>query len=107
MLPLQAGRHTANVQLDGYRGYPRILNVPQESDVFVKLTKTMGTLSITSNPAGATIVLNGQVQPQKTPAILRVAPGTYHVRVSHNGVPLDFDVDVPDGGLISQNVRFP
>jgi serine/threonine-protein kinase len=107
MLPLQAGRHTASVQLDGYRGYPRILNVPQESDVFVKLTRMMGTLSVTSTPEGATIVLNGQVQPQKTPAMLHVSPGTYHVRVSHDGVPLDFDVDVSDGGLISKNVTFP
>jgi serine/threonine protein kinase len=107
MLPLQAGRHTASVQLDGYRGYPRILNVPQESDVFVKLTKMLGTLSITSTPEGATIVLNGQVQPQQTPAMLHIAPGTYHVRVSHNGVPLDFDVDVTDGGLIGKNVSFP
>ena len=107
MLPLSAGRHTASVQLDGYRGFPQILNVPQESDVFVKLTKVIGTLSITSTPEGATIVLNGQVQPEKTPAMLRVPPGTYHVRVSRNGVPLDFDVDVTDGGLISKNVTFP
>jgi serine/threonine-protein kinase len=107
MLPLPAGRHTSSVQLDGYRSYPQIFNVPQESDVFVKLIKVIGTLSITSTPEGATIVLNGQVQPQKTPATLRVPPGTYHVRVSRNGVPLDFDVDVTDGGLISKNVTFP
>lgn len=107
MVKVAAGRHTINAQLDGYRNYPRILNVPQESDVYVKLTKTTGSLSITSTPPGATIVLNGTEQPQKTPAMLHVPPGTYHVRVSRNGVPLDFDVDISDGGLISKNVNFP
>ncbi len=107
MMQLSTGRHTTDVQLAGYRIYPQILNVPQDSDVYAKLSKTVGTLSITSNPQGATIALNGEVQPEKTPAMLHVSPGTYHVRVSRNGVPLDFDVNITDGGLISKNVTFP
>jgi serine/threonine-protein kinase len=107
MLKIPSGRHTASVQLDGYRNYPRIFNVPQDSDVFMKLSQTMGTLSITSTPPGAIIVLNGQQQTQTTPAVFHIPPGTYHVRVARNNVPLDFDVNVSDGGLISKNVIFP
>jgi len=107
MLTVSSGRHTANVHLEGYRNYPQIFNVPQESDVFMKLAPTMGTLSITSTPSGAIVVLNGQQQSQTTPAVFHVPPGTYHIRVIRNNVPLDFDVNVPDGGLISKNINFP
>jgi serine/threonine protein kinase len=107
MLKVGSGRHTASVQLDGYRNYPRIFSVPQESDVFVKLSPAVGTLSITSTPPGAIILLNGQQQTQTTPAVFHIPPGTYHIRVSRNNVPLDFDVNISDGGLISKNVTFP
>jgi hypothetical protein len=72
----------------------------------MRLTRQTGALSITSTPPGASITLNGQEQSQKTPAILHIPPGTYHVRVARNGVPLDFDVEITDGGLISKNVDF-
>ena len=106
MLTLPAGRHVLRAQLDGYRSYPRIVTVPQDNDVFLKLSKAVGSLSITSNPPGASIILDGQQQSQTTPAVFHLPPGTHRVRVSRNGVPLDFDVNVPDGDLISKNVNF-
>lgn len=106
MVTVPNGRHTLEAHLDGYRSYPNIFNVPERSDVYMKLAKLEGSLSITSTPPGASIVLNGQQQSQKTPAILHIAPGNYHVRVSHNGVPLDFDVQISDGAFISKNVDF-
>jgi len=106
MLSLPAGRHTMTTQLDGYRPYPRVINVPQEGDQFLKLAKTVGTLSVTSSPPGATIQLNGEAQPQKTPASFNIAPGTYHVRVTREGVPLDFDVEIKDGEFQNRNVNF-
>jgi serine/threonine-protein kinase len=106
MLQVPPGRHVLNAQLDGYRGYPSIFNEPGQSDMYMRLNKLMGSLSITSTPPGASIMLNGQEQSQKTPALLHMPPGKYHVRVSRNGVPLDFDVEIVDGGLISKNVDF-
>jgi len=106
MLTLPAGRHVLRTQLDGYRSYPKIVTVPQDNDVFMKLSKAVGSLSITSNPPGASIILDGQQQPQTTPAVFHLPPGTHRVRVSRDGVPLDFDVNVPDGELISKNVKF-
>jgi serine/threonine-protein kinase len=106
MLTLAAGRHVLRAQMDGYRSYPKIVTVPQDNDVFLKLSKAVGSLSITSNPPGANIVLDGQQQSQTTPAVFHLPPGTHRVRVSRNGVPLDFDVNVPDGELISKNVNF-
>ena len=44
MLTLTSGRHVLKAQLDGYRDYPKIVTVPQGDDLFMKLTKTWGTL---------------------------------------------------------------
>ncbi len=106
MLNVTSGRRVVNAKLDGYNSYPKIVNVPQESDVFLKLTKPTGSLSISSNPSGASILLDGHAETQTTPAVFQVSPGAHHVRVTHNGVPLDFDVNVPEGGLISKRVSF-
>ena len=106
MLTLTAGRHVLKTQMNGYRNYPRIVTVPQDTDVFMKLAKAAGSLSITSNPPGASIVLDGQMQRQTTPAVFQLPPGMHHVRVTRNGVPLDFDVNLPDGELVSRSVNF-
>ncbi len=88
MLSLTTGRHTLNAQLAGYRAYPRVFNIPQDSDIFLQLQKAGGTLSVTSNPPGASIENNNEMQPKKTPALFNLAPGTYHVRVARNGASL-------------------
>jgi hypothetical protein len=106
MIQLSAGRHSLDVHTEGYRPYPRVFNVPQERELFLQLTKVSGTLSLTSNPAGATIEINGELQNKRTPAIFNFAPGTYKVRVAHNGASLDFDVQLKDGEFINKRVDF-
>ncbi len=105
-LKLAAGRHVLDVSRAGYRPYPRIFNVPQDSDIFLQLTPMRATLSITSNPAGAAVFLNGEEQSQRTPATFNVAPGSYRVRVTREGVPLEFDVQLHDTEFVSKNVSF-
>ncbi len=106
MLPLASGRHALSVQLAGYRPFPRVFNVPQDSDIFLQLTKASGTLSITSEPKGATIELDGAVQTQRTPAVFTLAPGSYHVKVARSGAFIDFDVQIRDGEFINKRVDF-
>jgi len=105
-LPLGAGRHAVTVQLAGYRPYPRVFNVPQESDIFLQLTKASGTLSITSTPPGASIDLDGASQSNHTPALFTLAPGSYHIKVSRSGASIDFDVQLKDGEFITKHVDF-
>jgi hypothetical protein len=105
-MPLSAGRHSLNVQLAGYRPYPRVFNVPQDSDIFLQLTKASGTLSITSEPPGATIELDGAPQTKRTPAVFFLPPGAYHIKVARNGAFLDFDVQLRDGEFINKRVDF-
>ena len=106
MLPLASGRHALSVQLAGYRPFPRVFNVPQDSDIFLQLTKASGTLSITSEPKGATIELDGALQAQRTPAVFTLAPGAYHVKVARSGAFIDFDVQIRDGEFINKRVDF-
>jgi hypothetical protein len=106
LLPVPAGRHVLNVQLAGYRAYPRVFNVPQDGDIFLQLNKIAASLSITSTPPGATIEINGEMQSKRTPSLFSLAPGTYHIRVTRNGSLLDFDVQLRDGEFVSRNVSF-
>jgi serine/threonine protein kinase len=106
LLPVPPGRHVLNVQLAGYRAYPRVFNVPQDGDIFLQLNKIAASLSVTSTPPGATIEINGEMQSKRTNALFSLPPGTYHLRVARNGAFLDFDVQLKDGEFISRNVSF-
>jgi serine/threonine protein kinase len=106
IMPLSPGRHALSAELASYRPYPRVFNVPQDSDIFLQLSKASGTLSVTSNPAGAAIEIDGQMQSKRTPAVFNFAPGNYHVKVSRSGAFLDFDVQIHDGEFVNKRVDF-
>jgi serine/threonine protein kinase len=106
MLQLSSGRHAMNAQLAGFRSYPRVFNVPQDGDIFLQLSKALGTLSVTSSPPGATIEINNEMQSKHTPAIFNLPPGTYHVRVARSGAFLDFDAEIRDQAVVVKNVSF-
>jgi cytoskeletal protein RodZ len=106
IMQLSPGRHALSADLSSYRAYPRVFNVPQDSDIFLQLSKASGTLSVTSNPAGAAIEIDGQMQSKRTPAVFNFAPGNYHVKVSRSGAFLDFDVQIHDGEFVNKRVDF-
>lgn len=106
MLSAPVGRHALSTELAGYRPYPRILIVTEDSDVYLQLTKASGTLSLTSVPPGAAIQINGETKSQKTPAVFVLQPGEYKVRVVREGTPLEFQVQVKDGEFQTRNVSF-
>jgi len=106
MLALSGGRHAVTVELAGYRPYPRVFTVPQDGDLYLKLTKSSGTLSITSEPPGATIEVDGTMQGKRTPSVFNLAPGMYHVKVARNGAFIEFDVQLRDGEFINKRIDF-
>jgi serine/threonine protein kinase len=106
MLALSGGRHALTVQMAGYRPYPRVFSVPQDGDLFLQLTKVFGTLSITSEPPGATIEMDGTVQGKRTPAVFNLPPARYHLKVARSGASIDFDVELRDGEFINKRVDF-
>lgn len=106
VLSLPGGRHALTVQMSGYRPYPRVFNVPQDGDMFLKLSKAVGTVNVTSAPPGASIELDGKLQAERTPAVFNLIPGTYHIKVARGGAFLEFDVQVHDGEFITRRVTF-
>ena len=96
-LPLSKGRHVLSLSLAGHRLAPRIINVPDVSDITVNLDQMAGTLAVTSQPPGATISLNGQARPEKTPAMLKLPVGQYRIRLTLEGKPpFEDSVEVKD-----------
>ena len=84
-MPLAAGRHVLRLSMSGHRLAPRIIQVPEVTDVTVNLNRMAGTLAIRSNPPGATIILNGEQRPEKTPALIKLPAGSYHIRLTLPG----------------------
>jgi hypothetical protein len=92
-LPLRAGRHVLNLKMAGHRMSPRIIRVPDVTDVTIRLDQATGTLAITSNPPGASVFINGQPRAEKTPSMVKLPAGKYEIRLTLAGRP-DFNETV-------------
>jgi serine/threonine-protein kinase len=104
MMQLDSGRHTLSVDAAGYQTGRRIFSTPGESDLFLSLDKAVGTLTVSSNPSGATILLNGRELRQKTPTVLNLPAGTYHIEIVRDGHRAARDVTLGNGDLHSLDV---
>ncbi|HYP12879.1 MAG TPA: protein kinase [Bryobacteraceae bacterium] len=84
-LTLAPGRHTIAATREGFRRTLRIFETPREDEIFLNLDRTTGTLLVSSDPPGATIVINGKERPEKTPAMLNLPTGTHSIEVEKDG----------------------
>jgi hypothetical protein len=99
ILAVAPGRHTLTLRQDGYQQESReirIIDSPIEVPM-VSLRAHAGTLMVTSEPAGAAIFLNDKPTPQKTPAQISLAPGTYSVRVEKDGLRKSNTIEIHNG----------
>ncbi|MCS6951679.1 MAG: protein kinase [Bryobacterales bacterium] len=99
-LTLPHGRHTASASLAGYRPALRIFEVPAEVDLFLYLAPVTGQIQIVSDPPGATILLNGSLRRETTPATLELPAGKYTVTVSKDGRKAEQEVEIKDGAFV-------
>ena len=88
---VEPGIHILHLKLKGYDEYSYgFLVTKYQKEVLsinAKLvkTKTLLPLSITSNPSGAEIFINGKDLNKTTPAIVNYEPGTYEIELRMNG----------------------
>ena len=84
---LEPGRYQLEISKEGYRTERRIVNLNRGSvqKVDVTLQAVQGGLMINSSPANARIVINGQARDERTPATIRLGPGSYRVEVEMEG----------------------
>ncbi len=84
-LNLPLGRHTLAASLAGFRNALRIFELPRDSDVFINLETTTGTVMIKSDPPGGAILIDGQTRPEKTPALIKLSTGSHKIEVAREG----------------------
>jgi serine/threonine-protein kinase len=75
------GRHTIELRKSGYAVERREVEVTSSAMELpvVVLRSVQGTLMLTSDPPGATVLVNGKRGPQVTPAQIQLAPGAYAI----------------------------
>jgi len=94
------GRHTLELNKAGYDVERRevvvgssAVEVPE-----VVMRSVEGTLMLSSDPAGAAILVNGKRQSKTTPAQIQLAPGSYEITVEwKNGKQATKPVQIKDG----------
>ncbi len=77
-LELPAGRHVLTADLAGYATTSRIFHVPDERSVVVAMLQSVGTVLVTSNPPGATILVDGK-DAGRAPLTLHLRSGQHRL----------------------------
>jgi serine/threonine-protein kinase len=103
-IPLPPGRHTLTVSSKGFRDEHRIIEIPRDTGLIVNLEKSSATLTVTSNPPGLTVLIDGRAQQRKTPAMFSVTPGRHRVEVAKGAEKRASDVDIRDGATSDLSV---
>jgi serine/threonine-protein kinase len=106
-LRVAPGRHSVTATLPAHRRALRIIEAPRDSEIFLHMERSTGTLAVRSTPPGATIVLNGQERAERTPAVLNLPVGQYKLEVVREGQRDVEEVTVKDGVITNVDVNFP
>jgi serine/threonine protein kinase len=106
MLHSPQGVHHLTASQAGYMNEYREVQVGSTAmDVpLITLRQPGGTLLVSSDPPGASVVINGQMQTQKTPASINLKAGDYMVTVERGGRTQSQHVEIHDSPVL---LRFP
>jgi serine/threonine-protein kinase len=103
---LPPGRHTLSAAREGFRRTLRIVQTPADTELFLNLDRSTGTLVVRSEPAGAAILIDGQQRAERTPAMLTLPVGTHKIEVVGSGSRESREVMVRDSSLTNVAVTF-
>jgi serine/threonine protein kinase len=99
-IALMPGRHTLTFHAPSYGLAQRIIQVPDQRDVFVPLSQNVAIVELDSVPSGSTVYIDGRLQGQ-TPATLKLAPGPHQVRLISGSRSLQRTIEVSAESLQS------
>lgn len=106
-LEVPPGSHQVTGRLNGFADITRSLSVPEQTQLHFEFEKPQGTVSIVSSPSGASIRIDGRDTGQKTPAILKLAPGKYTLDLVKENLPLQSqEVTVRNGVVQTLTVKW-
>lgn len=104
-LSLSNGRHTLTAQVNGYAVARRIFNVPQDSSLYIPLTKNEGVLLVTSTPNGATVIVDGKNY-GRTPVTVHLSPGVHQLEVANGATRHEEAVVIEPNGFEVKSYRW-
>ena len=104
-LPLPSGRHTLTAELNGFNLARHIFTAPDESSIFITLSRSMGTLVITSEPSGSQVLVDGKDY-GPTPATVRLAAGTHQLLLINGAQRHEETVVIANDTLQTRSVRW-
>lgn len=99
-LEASPGRHSLELVKPGYDVERRDVDVGSSAVELpaVVMRSVQGTLMLTSDPAGAAVLVDGKRQPQVTPVQIQLTPGSYSVTVEwKDGKQATRTVQIKDG----------
>lgn len=99
-IPLPPGRHTLTIAAANYGLARRIIEVPDQQEVFVPLAQNIAIVQLDSVPSGSTVYIDGRLQGQ-TPATLKLTPGSHQVRLTSGNRSLQQTIQVSAESLQS------
>jgi hypothetical protein len=105
-LGLKPGRHTLSATLAAYRRTLRIFEAPRDSELFLNMDRSAGTVIVRSVPQGASVVVDGHQRNEKTPAMLNLPAGPHTIEVIRNGQRQSHQVNVVDSAISHVSVEF-
>ena len=103
-LNLALGRHTLLLKNAGYREAQRVFTLPNDPGLIVNLEATAGMLSLVTNPAGLTVIIDGQEQTRKTPANFSLPVGEHRVQVLRGSEKQEFTAQIRDNVVSQKNI---
>jgi hypothetical protein len=101
---LPPGRHTLSATREGFRRTLRIFQTPSETELFLNLDRSTGTVVVRSEPPGASIVIDGQPRAERTPAMLTLPVGTHTLEVVGSGGRESQQITVRDAAITNVGV---
>lgn len=104
-LSLPNGRHTLTASLNGYTLSRRIFTIPEDTSVFISLTKEVGVLLVTSEPPGATILVDGKNY-GPTPQTLHLSPGSHKLVLQRGSQEHEETVEIEPDSFVARGIRW-
>lgn len=104
-MSLPNGRHTAAAELDGYNVGRRVFNIPDDTSVVAALSRSTGTLVVTSTPPGSQILVDNKPY-GVTPATLHLSAGRHKLVLIDGSMQHEETIEIEGGELQSRSLRW-
>lgn len=104
-LNLPGGRHTLTAVLSGYGVARKIFQVPSDANVFISLSKSMGTLLVTSEPSGVRVSVDG-ADYGRTPKTLHLPVGSHRLILSDGSRRHEETIEIEPEVMLARSFRW-